>query len=87
MMYPKKQPETGRCFMKGIDVLAAVLLAVGGLNWGLVGLFDFNLVGAVFGDMSAMSRIVYALVGLCAIYQGFQWKSIQQRWARKPVTA
>jgi uncharacterized membrane protein YuzA (DUF378 family) len=73
--------------MKRIDVLAAVLLAVGGLNWGLVGLFGFNLVGSLFGDMTAMSRIVYALVGLCAVYQGFQWKSIQQRWARKAVAA
>ena len=73
--------------MKRIDVLAAILLAVGGLNWGLVGLFGFNLVGTLLGDASAMSRIVYTLVGLCAVYQGLQWQSIQQRWSRKPVAA
>jgi uncharacterized membrane protein YuzA (DUF378 family) len=67
--------------MKGLDVLAAVLLVVGGLNWGLVGLFHFDLVGGIFGDMSALSRLVYVLVGLAALYQGLSWKAIQHRWA------
>ncbi len=67
--------------MKGIDVLAALLLVVGGLNWGLVGLFGFDLVAALLGDASMLSRIVYGLVGLCAVYQGLQWKAIQRRWA------
>ena len=66
--------------MKSIDVLAAALLVVGGLNWGLVGIFNFDLVATIFGDMSALSRIVYAVVGLCAIYQASQWKAIQRRW-------
>jgi uncharacterized membrane protein YuzA (DUF378 family) len=44
-----------------------ILLVVGGLNWLLVGLFDFNLVTAIFGDMSALSRLVYVVVGLSAI--------------------
>ncbi len=67
--------------MKTIDVIAAILLVVGGLNWGLVGLFDFNLVAALFGSSSAVSNMVYALVGLCAAYQAFGWKNIQRRWA------
>jgi len=46
-----------------------VLLIVGGLNWGLVGLFGFDLVAAIFGAMSPLSRIVYALVGLSALWQ------------------
>jgi uncharacterized membrane protein YuzA (DUF378 family) len=46
-----------------------VLLIVGGLNWGLVGLFGFDLVAALFGQMSALSRIVYVLVGLSALWQ------------------
>ena len=53
--------------------IAVVLLIVGGLNWGLVGFFKFDLVAAIFGDMSAVSRIVYALVGLSALYMIF-WK-------------
>ncbi|MDR7666504.1 DUF378 domain-containing protein [Methanosarcina sp. Z-7115] len=51
-----------------IDWLALVLVIVGGLNWGLVGLFGFDLVAAIFGDMSILSRIVYSLVGLAAVY-------------------
>lgn len=48
--------------------VALILIIVGGLNWGLVGLFDFDLVAAIFGMMSVLSRIVYILVGLSAIY-------------------
>lgn len=54
--------------LNAIDWIAIILLAVGGLNWGLVGIFKFDLVAAIFGDMSALSRIVYAVVGICAIY-------------------
>jgi uncharacterized protein len=51
-----------------LDWLSFVLVVVGGLNWGLIGLLDFNLVSMIFGDMSMLSRIVYDLVGLSAIY-------------------
>ena len=71
--------------MKGIDVVAAVLLVVGGLNWGLVGFAQFDLVAALFGDLSGVSRLVYGLVGLAAVYQGFQWKAIQRRWVAVPA--
>jgi uncharacterized membrane protein YuzA (DUF378 family) len=54
-----------------IDWLALVLIIVGGLNWGLVGAFDFNLVDTIFGEKSALSRIVYVLVGLAALYMVF----------------
>jgi uncharacterized membrane protein YuzA (DUF378 family) len=66
--------------MRSFDVIVAVLLVVGGLNWGLVGLFGFDLVATIFGNMSLLSRIVYLLVGASAIYQGLQWKAIQRRW-------
>jgi hypothetical protein len=66
--------------MKAMDTIAAILLIVGGLNWGLVGIFNFDLVAAIFGSGAALSRIVYAVVGLCAVYQGLSWKSIQRRW-------
>lgn len=55
--------------MRAINLLTLVLVIVGGLNWGLVGALDFNLVTAIFGDMSALSRLVYVLVGLSALWQ------------------
>ena len=55
--------------MRAINLITQFLVIVGGLNWGLVGLFDFNLVAALFGDMSALSRIVYVLVGVSAVWQ------------------
>jgi len=57
--------------MNFIDWLTFILVMVGGLNWGLVGFFDFNLVTYLFGDMSMLSRIVYSLVGLSAVYMIF----------------
>ena len=66
--------------MKTLDVILAILLIVGGLNWGLVGLFGFDLVARILGDMTLLSRVVYSLVGLSAVYQALQWKAIQKRW-------
>lgn len=54
--------------MNAVDWVAMVLLIIGGLNWGLVALFEFDLVAAIFGDMSVLARVVYALVGLAALY-------------------
>ena len=58
--------------MKALNALAVVLLIVGGLNWGLVALAEFDLVawlvGEDFGQTNAASRIVYGLVGLAAVY-------------------
>ena len=67
--------------MKRIDVVAAVLLVVGGLNWGLVGAAQFDLVAALFGELSPLSRVVYLLVGVSALYQAAQWRGIQRRWS------
>ncbi|MDD2840663.1 MAG: DUF378 domain-containing protein [Rickettsiales bacterium] len=50
-----------------IFLISLILLIVGGLNWGLVGLFNFDLVASLFGQMSILSRIVYLLVGASAI--------------------
>lgn len=55
--------------MKAINLITLMLVIVGGVNWGLVGLFEFDLVAALFGEGSALSRIVYTLVGLSALYQ------------------
>ncbi|MEP6691497.1 MAG: DUF378 domain-containing protein [Gemmatimonadaceae bacterium] len=66
--------------MKKLDVVAAVLLVVGGVNWGLVGAAQFDLVATLFGALSPLSRTVYLLVGLAALYQALQWRGIQRRW-------
>ena len=54
-----------------LNLIAGVLLVIGGLNWGFVGLFDFDLVATIFGDMSAISRLVYVVVGLSAVLMLF----------------
>ena len=54
--------------MKSFYTLCLVLVIIGGLNWGLVGFFNFDLVAAIFGNMSFLSRIIYGLVGLSAVY-------------------
>jgi uncharacterized protein len=55
--------------MRTLYVLTQLLLIVGGLNWLLVGLFSFDLVAAIFGPMTVLSRAVYILVGVSAIVQ------------------
>jgi len=51
-----------------VDWIALALVIVGGLNWALVGIFKFDLVAWIFGDMAVVSRIVYILVGVAAVY-------------------
>lgn len=74
--------------MKKLDILAAVLLAVGGINWGLVAVAKFDLVAALvgldFGQTNAASRLVYGLVGASAVYQVVQQHAIRHRWSRDP---
>lgn len=53
---------------KYLDGTALTIVIIGALNWLLIGLFRFDLVAFIFGDMSWLSRIIYALVGLCGIY-------------------
>ena len=54
--------------MKILDKTALVLVIIGAINWGLIGLFKFDLVATLFGDMSALSRIVYSLVGSSGLW-------------------
>lgn len=54
--------------MKTLDYFALTIAIIGAVNWGLIGFFDWNLVASLFGSMSLLSRIVYALVGLCGLY-------------------
>jgi uncharacterized protein len=79
----------GEKAMKTVDTIAAILLVVGGLNWGLVSVARFDLVAAIFGmkfgQVSVLSALVYGLVGLAAVYQGVSWKAIQRRWHAEPA--
>ena len=79
--------------MKKLDVIAALLLVVGALNWGLVAVARFDLVATIFGmhfgETSFLSSAVYGLVGLAGLYQALSWKAIQRRWQEQmePVQA
>jgi uncharacterized membrane protein YuzA (DUF378 family) len=55
--------------MRAVNVIALILILVGGLNWGLVGFFDYNLVDSLLGVDSTASRVVYAVVGVAALYK------------------
>jgi uncharacterized membrane protein YuzA (DUF378 family) len=75
--------------MKLIDVIAAVLVVVGALNWGLVAVARFDLVAALFGlsfgEVSGVTAVVYGLVGVAGLYQALFWKRVQSRWMQ-PAT-
>jgi uncharacterized membrane protein YuzA (DUF378 family) len=65
--------------MNTLDWIAAALIVIGGLNWGLVGFFSYDLVASIFGDMTIVSRIIYDLVGLSAIYSAWMMLSMQDK--------
>lgn len=54
--------------MKTLDYIALTLVVIGAINWGLIGFFNFDLVRFIFGNMTLISRIVYALVGVSGLY-------------------
>ena len=66
--------------MKQLDMIFGTVLIIGGLNWGLMGLLDINLVDTLFGEMSVISRSIYMLVGFAALYDIFAIKAIWKRW-------
>lgn len=73
--------------MKKLDIISAALLIIGGLNWGLVAVARFDLVAAIFGldfgETNVITRIVYGLVGLAAVYQVTQLRSLPMRWGAR----
>jgi len=64
--------------LNAVDIIALVLVIIGGLNWGLTAL-GFNAVDMVFGAMSMISRLVYLLVGLSAIYVAWLWTKLEKK--------
>lgn len=65
--------------MKKIDVLAAILVIAGALNWGLVGLFNFDGIEYVFGR-TWLDKVLYIAIGFAALYKVINWQTIKQRW-------
>ena len=63
--------------MSAFSWITFLLVIIGGLNWGLVGFFNHDLVATLFGDMTTIARVIYALVGLAALYELFT------RWGKK----
>jgi uncharacterized protein len=76
--------------MKVLDILVTVLLVIGAINWGLVGIFGFNLVGVLFGEATALTRVIYTFVGLSGIYEAFNftigYEAMHHRWCDLPTT-
>jgi len=54
--------------MRALHAITLALVIIGGINWGLIGLFNYNLVDAIFGTMSLASRVIYTLVGVAGIW-------------------
>ncbi|MCC6552042.1 MAG: DUF378 domain-containing protein [Polyangiaceae bacterium] len=65
--------------LSALGWIAIVLAVIGAINWGLVGLFNFNLVAAIFGQMTTVSRIIYVLVGLAGLYLIYLAAMLSQR--------
>ena len=74
--------------MKVLDIIVTVLLVIGAVNWGLVGFFGFNLVSALFGEATALTRVIYAAVGLSGLYEAFNftigYEAMHHRWCDLP---
>jgi uncharacterized membrane protein YuzA (DUF378 family) len=77
--------------MKTLNVITGALVIIGALNWGLAGVFHLDLVATVFGmsfgETSALSSVVYALVGLSGLYQALTWKSAERRRHAVPAAS
>lgn len=76
--------------MKILDVVVTTLLVIGALNWGLVGFFGLNVIGTLFGEATAFTRVIYAVVGLSGLYELFNvtigYKAMHDRWCEVPAT-
>ena len=66
--------------MKTLDIIVGAVLVAAGLSWGLIGLFDFNIVETLFGEMTLLTRFFYVIVGIAAFYDIVTLKAIWKRW-------
>jgi len=69
--------------MKILDIIAMILLIIGGLNWGLIGAVNFNVIEVIFGSAWFITRLIYLLVGISAIYQIVQLRKMQKRGKKR----
>ncbi|MBP3820575.1 DUF378 domain-containing protein [bacterium] len=69
--------------MRILRIIAYILVIIGAINWGLIGFFGFDLVASIFGEMSLISRIVYALVGLSGLYLLFAYRDIYDNYENR----
>lgn len=72
--------------LNGLTVATLILMIIGAINWGLVGLFEFDLVAAIFGDMSVFSRIIYTRVGLAGVAMLIEFATSTEHRARTRTT-
>jgi hypothetical protein len=56
-----------------LQLIALIILVIGGLNWGLIGLFEWDLIGSIFGFTSVLTRTIYSVIGLAAVYKILCW--------------
>jgi uncharacterized protein len=70
--------------MKVLDIIVTVMLVLGALNWGWLGIFNYNVIGAIFGEFSTLTRAIYAFVGLCGLYEAYNftigYNEMHHRW-------
>ena len=64
--------------MTALITIAMILVIIGAINWGLIGLFNFNLVSAIFGEKSTLSKIIYTLVGIAGLYSIWLLARVQE---------
>ncbi|MCI0382293.1 MAG: DUF378 domain-containing protein [Chlamydiae bacterium] len=65
--------------MKTLDKIVEILLIVGGLNWGFIGLADYDIIGNIFGPGTGLTRAIFTLIGVAALYHVFHWASMKKR--------
>lgn len=79
-MQQRKEGE----LMKVLDIIVTTLLIIGALNWGLVGFFGLNVVGVMFGEATAITRVIYAIIGICGVYEALNftvgYNAMHNRW-------
>lgn len=70
--------------MKVLDIVVTIFLIIGALNWGLMGFFGYNVVEAILGEATALTRTIYAVVGLCGLYEAINftvgYEAMHHRW-------
>ena len=75
--------------MKVLDIIVTVLLVIGALNWGLVGIFGYNLIGGLLGETTALTRLIYTVVGIAGLYEAFTftigYEAMHDRWCELPL--